>query len=490
MQGRRGGASHLPGMTMNPLGDARGEFGSELSKFLEEKVPGITGEALAELVVKHSVLTDRGPSRSTVERIRDGKDSPSYTQALRIVDAAVRVEIGRLGSRAMSDQQKDQEAFAAVATWLSRWIALGLPVKGCPEPSAPEEINAWLIRWKGSKHPPTQWPDFRLAEAGVIADNEPGPQLENTSEQQIADSEADTAPVTEPSSDTAESASEDQSAQEPGMATAAPAPGAVPEFGSQDDGAGKPGTDRPFRRRPSRRPRARVTLGTAAAAVLVLVLGVTLPGMLRHADGRASHNLATPAGTPGTATTTQAASGSPGTRTSASPSSATTSLPVAPPTAGATDSSLPPPATPAAGSTDSVPSVTTNVTGSQPTSRGSTGHPSPTTPTPAPSQSTAGSDTKIYSATVSWTDDGAPGGTDLIVYNSPNKGHAQSGAFKKGDSLQVVCETTSNDSITVGPAYSNPNPPPSNLWYEITYNNAWAPAVYVDTHGASIPTCH
>lgn len=124
-----------------------------------------------------------------------------------------------------------------------------------------------------------------------------------------------------------------------------------------------------------------------------------------------------------------------------------------------------------------------------PTTAVTTGPTEHLTPGPVTPATSAPAASNTFPATVRWTDDGSSGGPTTYVYDSPYKGHQSVGTFGEGNSLTVICKVTGADSITVGPSYSGPKPPASSTWYEITYQHAWAPAVYVDVSGANVPAC-
>lgn len=89
-------------------------------------------------------------------------------------------------------------------------------------------------------------------------------------------------------------------------------------------------------------------------------------------------------------------------------------------------------------------------------------------------------------AHVAWTTDG--GSTLLRSYDSPNPGHRSVGAYNLGDPLTVQCKSLNGDPITVGAAYTGPDPH-STTWYRIS-DGTWVPAVYTKVDNTSaVPTC-
>jgi hypothetical protein len=98
--------------------------------------------------------------------------------------------------------------------------------------------------------------------------------------------------------------------------------------------------------------------------------------------------------------------------------------------------------------------------------------------------------TTTYPAKVRWSDDG--GSTSIDVYPTPYPGpdhtDPNNEGYLYGQSLTVVCKITDGSKVNVGATYSGPKPPASTTWYHLT-TGRWAPAVYVDVGGATIPIC-
>jgi hypothetical protein len=98
--------------------------------------------------------------------------------------------------------------------------------------------------------------------------------------------------------------------------------------------------------------------------------------------------------------------------------------------------------------------------------------------------------TTTYPAKVRWSDDG--GSTSIDVYPTPYPGpdhtDPNNEGYLYGQSLTVVCKITDGSKVDVGATYSGPKPPASTTWYHLT-TGRWAPAVYVDVGGATIPIC-
>lgn len=97
-----------------------------------------------------------------------------------------------------------------------------------------------------------------------------------------------------------------------------------------------------------------------------------------------------------------------------------------------------------------------------------------------------------FAARIARSDDdggGAPCSTVTHVYNSPYPGHTEAGKFDLGQSVTVVCQVSGGSVIALGSPYRGPTPHRDGIWYKITYNGAWAPAVYVDVPGSNVPTC-